>query len=183
MRNLGPVLSALGVIAVVTAAAVVWHNLPTPTDLYGTFDVHGRVGEPVRGRAVTATVTSVRVAPQVNSAQAAGSWVVVDTTLEATGSTELPHADLLVGPNTYVPTDRFFGKTLGAEIAPGISQRGSWVFDVASPLVAAGAADPVTLRVWVGSGMLDSRLVIELDADRFARTGEVDLAPPEASAA
>ncbi|PRC50949.1 hypothetical protein C6A85_66700, partial [Mycobacterium sp. ITM-2017-0098] len=91
----------------------------------------GTAGEPVTGRTVTATITSIRIAPQVNSIQAAGEWVVVDTTLEATDSTALPHADLLVGPNTYAPSDRFFGRTLGAEVAPGIAQEGSWVFDVA----------------------------------------------------
>ncbi|PRC51513.1 hypothetical protein C6A85_63695, partial [Mycobacterium sp. ITM-2017-0098] len=75
-----------------------------------------------------------------------------------------PHADLLVGPNTYAPSDRFFGRTLGAEVAPGIAQEGSWVFDVATPLAAAGATDAITLRVWTGSDLLDSRLVIETPA-------------------
>ncbi len=181
--NRGAVLSTLCVV-VVAAAALVWHNLPTPTDLYGPFDVRGGAGEPVRGRAVIATITSIRIAPQVNSIKAAGDWVVVDTTLDAVDSTELPRAELIVGPNSYVPSDRFFMDSLGAEIAPGITQRGSWVFDVASPLVAQDASEPITLRVWAGSDLLDSRLVIEVPADdpRTTRTDEVELRPPSVGA-
>ena len=55
--NVKAALPALSVIFVVAAAAVVWHNLPTPTDLYGPFDVHAEAGSPAVGRAVTATVT------------------------------------------------------------------------------------------------------------------------------
>ena len=58
--NVKAALPALSVIFVVAAAAVVWHNLPTPTDLYGPFDVHAEAGSPAVGRAVTATVTAVR---------------------------------------------------------------------------------------------------------------------------
>jgi hypothetical protein len=181
--NSAAVLSGL-VVVIVAAAALVWHNLPTPTDLYGPFDVRGTAGEPVRGHSVVATVDSLRIGAQVNSIQAAGDWVVVDTVLEATDSTALPRAELVVGPNSYTPSDRFFMETLGAEIAPGITQRGSWVFDVASPLVADAASEPITLRVWTGSDLLASRLVIEVPADdpRIARTGDIDLTPPEVSA-
>ena len=179
----GIVLSAL-CVAIVAAAALVWHHLPTPTDLSGPFEVRGTAGEPVTGRTVTATVTSIRIAPQVNSVQAAGQWVVVDTTLEATDSTALPRADLLVGPNSYAASDRFFGRTLGAEVNPGITQEGSWVFDVAAPLVAAGATDAITLRVWTGSDLLDSRLVIETSAGdpHITRTDDAELVAPEVTA-
>lgn len=177
-------LPALSVVVVVAAAAVVWQNLPTPTDINGPFDVHAQAGAAATGRAVTATVTGVRIAPQVNSIQAAGLWVVVDTTLEATRTTELPHSELIIGPNTYIPTDRFFVKTLKAEINPGIAQRGVWVFDVASALLATGASEPLTLRVWVGDGRLDSRLVIRIPADdpRVSRADAVKLEAPVESA-
>ncbi|MCV7073127.1 hypothetical protein MJO55_13330 [Mycolicibacterium rufum] len=177
-------LPGLVVVLLVAAAALLWHHLPTPTDLYGPFDVPATAGEPARGRAVTATVTAVRIAPEVEAAQAAGRWVVVDTTMEASGSTGLPHADLLVGPNTYLPTERFFVETLRAPLAPGIVQAGSWVFDVAAPLVEPGAAVPLVLRVWVGSEMLDSRLTIEIPADdpRISRTDTASLAPLDLSA-
>ncbi len=154
--------SPLAVVVVIAASVLVWHNLPTPPDLYGPFEVRGRPGESVQGRAVKATVTAVHIAPQVNSAQAAGTWVVIDAALEAIGATELLRADLVVGPNTYAPSDRFFFDTLSNEISPGIVQRGSWVFDVASPLVAPDAAEPLLLRVWVNTDILDSRLVIAI---------------------
>ena len=175
----------LSVVVVVAAAAVVWHHLPTPTDLYGPFDVPGEAGAVTEGRALTTTVTAVRIAPQVNSVQAAGQWVVVDTTLEANRTTALPHSDLIVGPNTYTPSDRFVLDTLRAEVAPGITQRGAWVFDVASVLVAPGASGSLILRVWVADGLLDSRLVIRipLDDPRVSRTDHIDLAPPGVAAA
>ena len=71
-----------------------------------------------------------------------------------------PRAELLVGPNTYAPSDRFTLTGLGSELAPGIGQRGSWIFDVAPELLERRA--PLTLRVWVGDGRLDSRLVVSL---------------------
>lgn len=177
-------VSAVGVVVVVAAAALVWHNLPTPTDLYGPFEVRGRAGEAVQGRAISATVTSVRIAPRVNSVQAAGSWVVIDTTLEAIRSTELPRADLVAGPNTYAASDRFSLDTLGDEISPGVTQRGSWVFDVVPALVEVGSSAPLLLRIWAGSDILDSRLVIDIPADdpRIARTEDVDLAERTESA-
>lgn len=177
-------LTAVAVVVTVAAAAVVWQNLPTPTDVLGPFDVHAEAGTPATGRAVSATVTSVRISPEVDSVKPAGVWVVVDTALEETRSTELPHSELIAGPNTYTPTDVFFTKTLMAEISPGITQRGSWVFDVAPALVAPGSSEPMTLHVWVGDGRLDSRLVIRipLDGSRFSRVDTVTLKKPEPSA-
>jgi len=182
--RVGRALSAVFVAVVIAAAAVVWHHLPAPTDLYGPFDVDTQAGEQARGRAVTATVTSVRIAGQIDGVAAAGRWVVVDTTMAAVRSTELPRADLLVGPNTYAPTDRFYFDTLRKILSPGITQRGSWVFDVAAPLLEPGARQPLTLRVWVGSDMLDSRLVIRIPADdpRISRTEKARLTPPQESA-
>ncbi len=177
-------LTTTGVVIIAAAAAMVWQNLPTPTDVLGPFDVRGDAGTPTTGRAVSATVTGVRVTPEVDSVKPAGVWVVVNAALEGTRSTELPHSELIVGPNTYTPTDMFFTDTLRAEISPGITQRGSWVFDVAPALVAPGASDPMTLHVWVGDGRLDSRLAIRLPThgSRFSRVDTVTLKKPEQSA-
>jgi hypothetical protein len=178
------VLTAVAVVITVAAAAVVWQNLPTPTDVLGPFDVHAEAGTPATGRAVSATVTSVRVTPEVNSVKPAGIWVVVNTALEGTRSTELPHSELVVGPNTYSPTDVFFVDTLMGEISPGITQRGSCVFDVAPALIAPDSSDPMTLLVWVGDGRLDSRLAIEIpfQGSRFSRVDTVTLKKPKKSA-
>ncbi|OBB04782.1 hypothetical protein A5662_11175 [Mycobacteriaceae bacterium 1482268.1] len=178
------VLSALGVVVTVAAAAVVWQTLPTPTDVLGPFDVHAEAGKSATGRALSATVTSTRIAPVVNSVKPAGVWVVVDAALDGTRSTELLHSKLVVGPNTYDPSDRFFADTLMGEISPGLTSSGSWVFDVAPDLVAPGSSDPLTLLVWAGDGRLDSRLVIEIPThgSRFSRVDEVTLNKPELSA-
>jgi hypothetical protein len=178
-------LAAVGVVVTVAAAAVVWQNLPTPTDVLGPFDVRGDAGTPVTGRAVSATVTNVRVTPDVNSTEPAGIWVVVDVALEGTRSTELTHSQLIVGPNTYTPSDVFSPlDTLFGEISPGITLSGSLVFDVAPPLVAADSSDPLTLLVWAGDGRLDSRLAIRIprDGSRFSSVDAVTLQRPESSA-
>ena len=89
-----------------------------------------------------------------------------------------------MGPNTYTPSDAFFTDTLMAEISPGITQRGSWVFDVAPDLVAPGSSAPMTLHVWVGDGRLDSRLAIRIptEGSRFSRVDTVTVTKPEQSA-
>ncbi|MFV9633049.1 hypothetical protein [Mycobacterium neumannii] len=156
-------LTVIATVVVIAAAAVVWQNLPTPPDITGPFDVYGEAGQRAAGRDVAATVTDVRISSQVDSVAPAGVWVVVDATLEAPVTTELPRSDLIVGPNTYTPTDRFFLKTLRGNVRPGIAQRGSWVFDVAPALVESGSSAPITLRVWTGyDEQLDSRLVIDV---------------------
>ena len=177
-------LTVLGVVITVTAAAVVWQNLPTPTDVLGPFEVRGDAGTPVTGRGVEATVTSVRISPEVNSVKPAGVWVVVDTALKGTRSTELTHSKLVVGPNTYTPSDVFSLHTLFGEITPEMTLRGSWVFDVAPALVAPESSDPLTLLIWAGDGRLDSQLAIRIPTQDslFSRVDEVTLKKPETTA-
>jgi hypothetical protein len=181
--NSRTLLTAVMVVVAITAAAVIWHHLPTPVDTSGPFDVHGAAGKRTAGRDVAATVTGVRIAREVNSVRPAGIWVVVDATLEAPRSTMLPRSDLVVGPNTYTPTDVFFLDTLQASVSPGIDMRGSWVFDVAPPLMQPGANEPLTLRVWTDyEDRWDSRLVIDIPTGDVSRTDAVTLEAPVASA-
>lgn len=184
MPNARRVLTAVGVVVAVAAAAIVWQNLPTPTDVLGPFEVHGEAGTPATGRAISADVTGVQITPEVNSSKPAGIWVVVNIAMEGTVGTELPHSELVVGPNTYSPSDVFYLDTMLGEISPGITTRGSWVFDVAPALVAPESADPMTLLVWVGDGRLDSRLAVQVPTEgpRFSRVDEVMLQKPERSA-
>jgi hypothetical protein len=59
------------------------------------------------------------------------------------------------------------------------------VFDVASDLVAPGASEPLTLRVWLGlDQQLDSRLVIRMPVDdsRVSRVQNVKISVPAVSA-
>jgi hypothetical protein len=184
-RQRSKTLYALVTAVVMAAAAAVWHNLPTPNDVYGPFDVHAGIGKQATGRAITATVTGARIAPQVRKLptrgtlfDALGVWVAVDTVMTATETTEKPYASLVVGPNTYVPTQRLGVGPLGGALAPGIAQHGAWVFDVPPDLVAAGPRD-MKLRLWVGDGRLDSRLVISvrLDDPRVHRDHIVELEP------
>jgi hypothetical protein len=169
---LRPAAGPLTAAVAIATAAVLWLQLPANTDIYAPFDVRGVIGTPVSGRAVTATVTGVRIAPQLTADSvltpgplpATGTWLIVDATVQANRNPELPHAELLVGPNTYRPSDRLPPATaLGSlMIQPGIAQRGAWVFDVAPALLHTYAADPLTLRVWAGDGRLDSRLLIRI---------------------
>ena len=147
--------------------------------------MHAEAGTPAVGRAITATVTSRSHHPagELCASRPASGWSSTQH-WRAKRSTELPHSELIVGPNTYTPTDRFFVETLKAEISPGIAQRGSWVFDVAPALLEPGASEPLTLRVWVGDAFLDSRLVIRIPTDdsRVSHGDTVDLVQPVQSA-
>lgn len=162
--------AAAGTLAAVAAAAAVWNHLPSNTTIYAPFDVRGTMGEPVHGRGMTATITAVHRAPRLapdsvltpQPLAAAGEWLVVDAKAEAGAVSDIPHADLVVGPNTYTPTDRLpLGLMLGAPLQPGLSTSGSWVFDIPADLLTGN--QPLTLRVWVGDGRLDSRLAVSID--------------------
>ncbi|KRE34435.1 hypothetical protein ASG82_19445 [Mycobacterium sp. Soil538] len=178
-------LFVLLTILVVAAGSWMWHHLPDLMEVEGPFDVTGVAGEQVSGRDLDLTVTGARVAASVRVAPrpaipAVGRWVVVDARIEARTSFAQPRAELLVGPNTYIPSDRFALTGLGSELVPGIGQRGSWLFDVVPDLLERRA--PLTLRVWAGDGRLDSRLVVSIPApDGRPGGGPLPVEPVEAS--
>lgn len=179
------VLYALATVVVIAAAAVTWHNLPTPDDVYGPFDVAAEMGQQATGRAITAQVTGVRIAPRIRKPHpsapvldAVGSWVAIDGEAMTTRTDESPNVELIIGPNSYLPTDRLGVMPLDGNLTPGIAVRNSWVFDVPAELVAPGAQH-LTLWVWVGDGRLDSRLVMDvpLDDPRVGRSDLIRLEP------
>jgi hypothetical protein len=186
VRRLIP-LGAL--IAVFAVAAALWHNLPTPSAVYAPFDEHGSIGTPVSGHDIVGTVTRVRITDGVTTTSpsqtitATGRWVVVDTTLTATSQPVRPHAELLVGPNTYTPADRFTLTSWVRELAPGIAMSGSWVFEVAPAVLDAQSTRELVLHVWVGDGRLDSRLAIALplESPRVGRSDVVAVQPVRAA--
>ncbi|MGE2834649.1 hypothetical protein [Mycobacterium sp. SMC-4] len=179
-------LHAVATIAVIAAAAGLWHHLPTPSDVYRPFDVRGDIGDQVSGRAFDLTVTGVRVgqqtqAPRSRPVPAVGEWVLVDADLRATSEVVVPRAELLVGPNTYIPSDRFQFVQLGAALAPLITQQGSWAFDVDPGLLTPDA--DLTLRVWSGDVRFDSRLVVDIPfSDAVREPGALRLSRTRESA-
>ena len=182
-------LSALAAVPILVAAALLWHHLPDSTDVYGPFDVPGRFGAETSGRALVVTVDNVQLAPMVQPStrwsnpppvSAAGRWVVVRASVSATRQSVLPNAELRVGPNTYRPSDRFPSYTLSGRADPGITQRGSWVFDVPPELFDPPGADPFELRVWAGiDDRLDNRLVINLRGHLDSTSDTVMVLTPE----
>jgi hypothetical protein len=108
---------------------------------------------------------------------AAGTWLVVDVTLEATDAPLIPLAELVVDGDTYVPDDRFVFEDLGKVGAdPGIPRRGSLAFDVATELLDRDA--PVALRLSPPDPRLDSRLVIAIDTHAIRRTTTIEILRP-----
>jgi hypothetical protein len=173
--RLRAVLTVLLTALVIAAAALLWHNLPDMMDVEGPFDIDGTVGEQVSDRALSVTVTGVRLGSQLRApsrppVKATGEWLVVDAELSGANDPVLPLVELRIGPNTYVRTDRFRPTQLGTELAPGIPQRGSWAFDVAPQLI--GGSEPVSLRLWHDDGRLDSRLVVRIPRDDIDRVDE-----------
>ncbi|WP_233213561.1 hypothetical protein [Mycobacterium hubeiense] len=158
-------------VGAIVAAAAVWHHLPASTDIYAPFEVRGVIGVPTTGRGISATVTGVRISKTITvdsvlarvPIPAAGIWVLIDTTLASGPHAEIPDAQLIVGPNTYRPTDRLpIGNALGDQLQPGFTSRGAWVFDV-DPKLLDAAGTTLHLQIWVGDGRLDSRLDISID--------------------
>jgi len=156
----------------IAAAAMLWHHLPVPTQIYAPFDVHGSLGNQVRGRALAVTATGVRIAPRAkfplgphstSTMSAAGLWLVVDATVSAVESSTHPGADLVLGANTYQVSLRP-APGYGVFVEPGLPQRGYWAFEVAPELIQPSLAKPIQLRVWPGGeNRLSSRVVIDLD--------------------
>lgn len=174
----------LAVAAAVAASAFIWHDLPSNSAIYAPFEVQGTAAERVSGHAITATVTGVRIAAVLNTPKpvaAIGRWVVVDIEIEPGDTVEYPHAELAVGSDTYAPTDRLPpGAELGQALQPGIRTRGSWVFDVDPSLLDARA--PLTVRLWVGDGRLDSRLAIAIDPGAAVGMQTAQVARPDRAA-
>ena len=182
-RTAAGVLTTLVAIA---AAALVWHALPANTTIYAPFDVRAPIGTPAVGRGVTAKVTAAQLAPVIvdgtsgRRIPAVGTWLVPTVTLESGPTFEYYHADLLVGPNTYAPSDRLL---TGALLQPGIAEERQWAFDVPRELL--DTVDSAVLRVWVGDGRLDSRLILDipLNSPRVERADSVRVSKPAWSAA
>lgn len=179
------VFYALATTAAIAAAAVMWHGLPTPDDVYGPFDVEAGIGQQATGRAITAQVTGARIAPRIRKERsgapvldAVGIWVAIDGEAMTTRAVEVPRAELVIGPNTYAKTDRLGLLPIMGALNPGIAVRSSWVFDVPADAVAAGGQQ-MSLRVWVGDGRMDSRLVMDipLNDSRVSRSDLIAMEP------
>jgi hypothetical protein len=157
--------SVLGTVVTIAAAALVWHSLPVNTQIYAPFDVHAGIGVPAVGENLTGTVTAASVTPTLVSessgkkAKATGVWVVVTTSLTTDDAPALPHADLMIGPDTYLTTDRVIAGG-GGLLQPSITQERLWTFDVAPDVL--DSVSSVVLRIWTGDSRLDSRLVIDI---------------------
>lgn len=170
----------------VAAAAMLWHHLPVPTQIYAPFDVHGKLGSQVRGRALAVTATGVQIAPKAkfplgphstSTMSAAGLWLVVEATVSADTSSTLVSADLVLGTNTYLVSLRP-APGFAVRIDPGLPQHGYWVFDVAPELIQPSVAKPFQLRVWPNAEeRLTSRIVVDLDSQPPARADFVTVKP------
>ena len=175
------IFTVLGTLIVIAAGAALWHQLPAATNIYAPFDVHGDIGQRTAGRGLAATVDGAVITPRLDDAfgkqlAATGTWVVVEGSFDAGSRYAVAHAELLVGPNRYAPTDRLL--YMPGQLQPGIADRRGWVFDVAPDVLQTVTS--VVFRVYVGDGRLDSRLVIDipLDDPRVRRTDDFELPRP-----
>lgn len=103
MPKLRAAVAPLTAVIAIALAALVWHHLPENSQIYAPFDVRSDTGSPAQGRALTTTVTGLRIAPLIKPAlgrqvHAIGVWVIVDATMSATLSTGLPRAELPARP-------------------------------------------------------------------------------------
>ncbi|CAN5599040.1 hypothetical protein BH10ACT9_BH10ACT9_32410 [soil metagenome] len=180
----------IAVVVVIAAAAFVWHHLPVNSRINAPFDVTSNAGSPAAGRNITATVLGTQITPVVEPdngrpprLDAAGVWVVVNAAVAAVTEPGLLRVELLVGPDTYKPTDRLSATaTAGGTMQPLIEYRANWLFDVAPD--ALERVEVVHMRLWIGDSRLDSRAVIDipLTGSQVSRPEKVRLALPEVSA-
>lgn len=176
------VLTVLTTVLALAAGAMLWHKLPASTDVFAPFDVHGSIGQRTAGRGVAATVDAVTITPTLTVAPsgqnlgATGIWVVIEGGFEAGADYALMHAELRVGPNRYLPTERVIA--MPAVLQPGIVDRRGWAFDVAPARL--DTVGTVVFGAWVGDGRLDSRLGIDIPLDdrRVQHLTRVDLPSP-----
>jgi hypothetical protein len=176
------------IVVVIAAAAVLWHHLPVNTEIYAPFDVAGEAGTPAEGRNITTTVTGAQITPEIRPEnavppvlQATGRWVVVDASIAAIRTPGLARVQLLLGPNTYLPTDRVPPSVhFGGLLQPEITQTGAWAFDVAPEVLDAN--DSALLQVWVGDGRLDSRLEVRIPLRDVSPVASADVPKPVLSA-
>ncbi len=137
---------ALATAVVIAAAAWMWHDLPTPDEVYAPFDVpHAGMGQQAIGRPIAAQVArsasargswTRRYAPLL--LDAVGTWVAVDGEAMSTLADAVPTVELIVGPEhlrAHAPT-----RVHAAWSAPWprYRVRSAWVFDVPADLVARG---------------------------------------------
>lgn len=181
MTRTRSMLMVLSTVLAIAASAVLWHRLPVATGIFAPFDVRGDIGRPATGRNLTAVVDGVTIAPTMTAKydkklRAIGVWLVVDGAFDVDTEPGLLHAELLVGPNRYAPTELMVYQP--PQLQPGITERRGWPFDVAPAVLED--ADSVVFRAWLGDGRLESRLVIDipLDDKRVQHAPSVDLPPP-----
>lgn len=178
------VVAAAATVVTIALATLVWLHLPANTTIYAPFDVHAGIASRAVGQNLSATVTHASMTPTVTAQQsrkrypAAGVWVVALTTLDASREPVLPHAELLVGPNTYAPTTQLLS---GADLVqPGITQQRTWAFDVPPDLLKT--VPSVVMRLWGGDGRLDSRLVIDIPLAGVDRASSIVVPPSKLGA-
>ncbi len=172
------VAKVVATIAVIAAAALVWHALPFNTQIYAPFDVRAPIGTPAEGRSITAKVEGAQLTKTLipsfgQPIPALGTWVVVDTAVSAGSTNAIYRADLLVGPNSYFTSDRVL--TPANQVQPGITDHRQLVFDVATDVL--DRVDSVVLRIFPWDARLDSRLVLDipLSSDRVQRPESVSI--------
>lgn len=177
-------------VAAITGAAMLWHDLPVNSQIYAPFEVTADAGAAATGRNLTVTVTGTQITPVIRPENArppqfdaVGIWVVVEATVAAISEPGLLRAELQVGPDTYMQSDRLLpGAYLTGTMQPAIEHRGSWMFDVSPDVL--GAVDSAELRVWLGDDRLDSRLVVRipLSGPQVGRLETVPVPRPVVSA-
>lgn len=176
-------VAALGGAALILAAWGVAALTPSEDDIVSPFRVTAGLGDKAVGRDIAVTVTDVRRAETVSTADwtADGNWVVFDLDAEAVVSeagASLQLATLEIGGSTYRASERpdsFFAGPLSV----GIPRSGSIAFEL-PPTVTAG--DALLSLGRNTDTRLDSMIVLEVDLGDVSVESSVELHPTDWSA-
>lgn len=178
-------------VCAVALAGALGVTVTTPGDrrTQAPFPVSGVAGETLIGRDLAATVHSVTSADtlQVDDGRSrypvpsSGRWIVVDASVSGvrTGTGTLQNATLALNSDTYSATSRVGSGVglIGAELQPGVRERGMLIFEVPAP---AGEQDGAA-EVWLARNVddrLDTQIRVKLDLGTAVHRQSVTAVPP-----
>lgn len=163
-------------IALIAAAWAVVQVTPEDAAAEAPFAVRAAVGEEATGRALSVTVTDVRLGDRAVAGgwRAEGTWVVVDLRAQALREEQgslLGHAALVIDGTTYRASERP-ASMFRSPLAVGIPREGSIAFELPADLADRSGTLQLALDA---ETRLDSLIEVPLDLGALDPQDEVDL--------
>jgi hypothetical protein len=177
------VIAIAAAVAMLGAAFVVRLTQPSDEQQLAPFVLTMAPGQRAEGRDLTLEVTEVYLADRVTSpdwtGETDGVWLIVDATVGAKLGVTSPYATLTAGGVEWDASDRPDRAALGASLAAGLPQRGSFVFELPESLIDSDAGRSAVIRFATAFAVrLDSAIDLPLDLSALERRASATLQEP-----